>query len=194
MEPFKQLRLWSAPFYNQRHVANEECARHVDAKERGIDGDKNMMGVTLNDRQTLILARLMDGPKHGYGLYKELASVEGSALPPATLYRTLDFLASQGYIAEETGLEDNVTVIRDDTARDERRGEGHDDENVGAGKPAEGARARGAPRRRYRLTEKGATALADVYRRLARHAYCLMEECNPWTGCCLMGYLTATGP
>jgi hypothetical protein len=25
-------------------------------------------------------------------------------------------------------------------------------------------------------------------------AYCLMEECNPSTGCCLMGYLTATGP
>jgi len=32
-------------------------------------------------------------------------------------------------------------------------------------------------------------AALQVYR-----SYCLMEECNPSAGCCLMGYLTATGP
>jgi len=39
-------------------------------------------------------------------------------------------------------------------------------------------------------------ARAETWRRCltsTRIAYCLTEECNPSTGCCLMGYLTATG-
>ncbi len=33
-----------------------------------------------------------------------------------------------------------------------------------------------------------------VQRQLELPAYCLTEEYNPSTGCCLMGYLTATRP
>ncbi|MEI2775985.1 MAG: helix-turn-helix transcriptional regulator [Tetrasphaera sp.] len=46
----------------------------------------------------LILLSLVDGPKHGYALMEDIASVAGVRLGPGTLYGALEWLEDNGQI------------------------------------------------------------------------------------------------
>jgi DNA-binding PadR family transcriptional regulator len=56
----------------------------------------------LNPRELLVLASLLDGPLHGYGIIKtvEERSDSGVLLDPANLYRVLRRMRSVGWIRE----------------------------------------------------------------------------------------------
>ncbi len=47
---------------------------------------------------TLILSSLADGPKHGYGLTRDVEAFAGVRLAPGTLYEALARLEAQGMI------------------------------------------------------------------------------------------------
>ena len=61
----------------------------------------------LNPRELVILASLLDGPLHGYGIIKavEERSDSGVLLDPANLYRVLRRMRSLGWIEEADGPE-----------------------------------------------------------------------------------------
>jgi DNA-binding PadR family transcriptional regulator len=61
-----------------------------------------------------ILAALLDGPVHGYGIIKQAASLSGGRvrLAAGTLYGALDRLAEQGFI-----LADRQEVVEGRTRR-----------------------------------------------------------------------------
>jgi PadR family transcriptional regulator PadR len=56
----------------------------------------------LNPRELLVLASLIDGPLHGYGIIKAVEERSDSdvLLDPANLYRVLRRMRSAGWIAE----------------------------------------------------------------------------------------------
>ena len=62
----------------------------------------------LNQTQFLILLVLMDGPRHGYGIVKEIAARTdgGVRLEPGNLYRFVKRLMELGYIADALPPED----------------------------------------------------------------------------------------
>jgi DNA-binding PadR family transcriptional regulator len=51
-----------------------------------------------SDPAILILTSLTSGPKHGYGLMKDIEAFAETAIAPGTLYGALDRLADQGLI------------------------------------------------------------------------------------------------
>jgi DNA-binding PadR family transcriptional regulator len=53
---------------------------------------------TRNDPQTLILASLAEGPRHGYALQKDIAAYAGVQLGPGTLYGAIARLEERGLI------------------------------------------------------------------------------------------------
>jgi PadR family transcriptional regulator, regulatory protein PadR len=64
------------------------------------------MGKTLTETSYFVLASLVDGPKHGYAIVKAASELSGGVLkmPVATVYFTLDKLATLGFI-EQTNEE-----------------------------------------------------------------------------------------
>jgi DNA-binding PadR family transcriptional regulator len=46
----------------------------------------------------LVLTSLVDGPRHGYGIVKDVQSLAGVRLGPGTLYATLARLEARGLI------------------------------------------------------------------------------------------------
>jgi DNA-binding PadR family transcriptional regulator len=52
-----------------------------------------------NTADTLVLASLADGPKHGYALTKDIEQFAGVRLAPGTLYEALARLEGNGLIA-----------------------------------------------------------------------------------------------
>lgn len=56
----------------------------------------------LNPRDYLILFSLTVGPRHGYGLLKDIAELTGDEVrfDPANLYRTLRRMMKDGLVAE----------------------------------------------------------------------------------------------
>jgi len=52
-----------------------------------------------NNADTLVLASLAEGPKHGYALTKDIEQFAGVRLAPGTLYEALARLESRGLIA-----------------------------------------------------------------------------------------------
>jgi DNA-binding PadR family transcriptional regulator len=52
----------------------------------------------FGDPAVLILTSLAAGPKHGYGLIKDIEAVAGSTLGPGTLYAALSRLDRRGLI------------------------------------------------------------------------------------------------
>jgi DNA-binding PadR family transcriptional regulator len=56
----------------------------------------------LNPRELLVLASLIDGPLHGYGIIKAVEERSDSdvLLDPANLYRVLRRMRAAGWIAE----------------------------------------------------------------------------------------------
>jgi DNA-binding PadR family transcriptional regulator len=59
--------------------------------------------VPLQEPTFLILAALAEGPKHGYGVIQEVATLSGGrvTLRPGTLYGALDRLGDQGLVAPD---------------------------------------------------------------------------------------------
>lgn len=56
--------------------------------------------VLLQEQSYLILVALLDGPAHGYGVIRQVASISGDQvrLRPGTLYGALDRLAGDGLV------------------------------------------------------------------------------------------------
>jgi len=54
---------------------------------------------TPHNADTLVLASLAEGPKHGYALTKDIEQFAGVRLAPGTLYEALARLESKGLIA-----------------------------------------------------------------------------------------------
>jgi DNA-binding PadR family transcriptional regulator len=56
----------------------------------------------VNPRDYLILFTLTDGPRHGYGLLKDIARLTGEEVTfdPANLYRSLKRMIKDGMVAE----------------------------------------------------------------------------------------------
>ncbi len=52
----------------------------------------------LTEPVVLVLTSLADGPKHGYGLAKDIESFSGAKLGPGTLYGALSRLEDRGWI------------------------------------------------------------------------------------------------
>lgn len=56
------------------------------------------MGIR-DDATLLILTSLAGGPKHGYAMIEDIASITGVRLGPGTLYGAISRLESEGMIA-----------------------------------------------------------------------------------------------
>ena len=52
----------------------------------------------MTDVTLLVLVSLSDGPKHGYGIQKDVEAFFGERLGPGTLYGAIDRLEGQGLI------------------------------------------------------------------------------------------------
>ena len=57
----------------------------------------------LREQSYYVLAALLDGPQHGYGIIKQARRLTGGGvvLPPGTLYGALERLAEAGLIAAD---------------------------------------------------------------------------------------------
>lgn len=51
-----------------------------------------------DDAALLILTSLAGGPKHGYAMIEDIASITGARLGPGTLYGAISRLESEGFI------------------------------------------------------------------------------------------------
>ena len=51
-----------------------------------------------SDPETLILASLADGPKHGYAVMLDIEAFSGSKIGPGTLYTAITRLVEKGWI------------------------------------------------------------------------------------------------
>jgi DNA-binding PadR family transcriptional regulator len=63
------------------------------AKEQGVD-----VGSRSNDPPVLILISLSSGPKHGYGLMRDIEGFAGVRLGPGSLYGAISRLEERGLI------------------------------------------------------------------------------------------------
>jgi DNA-binding PadR family transcriptional regulator len=52
----------------------------------------------FSDPSLLILSSLVEGPKHGYALIKDIAAFSGTKLEPGTLYGAISRLERRGWI------------------------------------------------------------------------------------------------
>jgi DNA-binding PadR family transcriptional regulator len=52
----------------------------------------------FSDPAVLILASLVSGPKHGYGLMQDIAEYSGTRLEPGTMYGALSRLQTRGWV------------------------------------------------------------------------------------------------
>lgn len=52
----------------------------------------------FSDPSLLILSSLVEGPKHGYALIKDIAQFSGTHLEPGTLYGALSRLEQRGWV------------------------------------------------------------------------------------------------
>ena len=52
-----------------------------------------------DDASLLILTSLAGGPKHGYAMIEDIASITGIRLGPGTLYGAIGRLEAEGFIA-----------------------------------------------------------------------------------------------
>jgi DNA-binding PadR family transcriptional regulator len=66
-------------------------------------------GSPLNPRDYLILLSLSEGPRHGYGLLKDVARLTDNEVrfDPANLYRSLKRMIKQGLVSETAAPEPN---------------------------------------------------------------------------------------
>ncbi|WP_233525836.1 PadR family transcriptional regulator [Actinomadura spongiicola] len=103
----------------------------------------------MSEPTYFVLAALLDGPVHGYGIIKRAeAQSDGRVrLAVGTLYGALDRLARDGL----------VVVDGEETVQ-------------------------GRPRRYYRLTEDGRSAVTREARRLQQAAQVVMGRTSPLTG------------
>ena len=61
----------------------------------------------FSEPSLLILISLADGPKHGYAMTEDIASVAGVRLGPGTLYGAITRLEERGWIRAEWGDSEN---------------------------------------------------------------------------------------
>ncbi|HWD37261.1 MAG TPA: PadR family transcriptional regulator [Fimbriimonas sp.] len=61
-------------------------------------GDPGDRTVHISDPQTLVLASLAEGPKHGHAMLADILSLSGSRLGPGTLYGAISLLEEKGFI------------------------------------------------------------------------------------------------
>lgn len=69
---------------------------------------------SLSEQSFLILAALVDRPRHGYGLITEVAALSGGRvqLRASTLYAALDRLSARGLVAPERDEVENGRLRR----------------------------------------------------------------------------------
>lgn len=53
----------------------------------------------MSDPGLLVLASLVEGPKHGYAMMEDIAAFSGQKLGPGTLYGAITRLEDRGWIA-----------------------------------------------------------------------------------------------
>lgn len=84
--------------------------RRVAKRQTGGDADLDDFG-RFSEPALLILISLADGPKHGYAMTEDIASVADVRLGPGTLYGAIARLESRGFI-EAIGAEDRRNPYR----------------------------------------------------------------------------------
>jgi len=84
--------------------------RRVAKRDSLPEGDLDEFG-RFSEPALLILISIADGPKHGYAMTEDIASMADIALGPGTLYGALARLESRGLI-ESIGAEDRRNPYR----------------------------------------------------------------------------------
>ncbi|MGC8609906.1 MAG: PadR family transcriptional regulator [Thermoplasmata archaeon] len=69
-----------------------------------MKGDKSKERLLKGIISILILDELMDGPKHGYAIEKDISEKLGHKLPPGMIYVMLKTLESKGCIKFEDSI------------------------------------------------------------------------------------------
>lgn len=59
----------------------------------------------INDPQTLVLASLADGDKHGYAIMTDVQAFAGVQLGPGTLYGAITRLEERGFIKPTAAID-----------------------------------------------------------------------------------------
>ena len=74
------------------------CDNYVMRSTRHVVGNEEKKQGHYSDPPMLVLASLVDGPKHGHAMIEDIVRLCGTRLGPGTLYGAIARLEQQGWI------------------------------------------------------------------------------------------------